>query len=70
VEFERQGLSSVLVVTEAFQDVARFQAAALGHRDLKHIVVPHPIGGRPVTEVREIGRTVVTELIQRMSGGG
>ncbi len=67
MEFERRGLASVLVVTDAFEAVARFQAEALGQPDLKHVVVPHPIGGRPVAEVREIGRTVVDDLVRRIS---
>ena len=52
----------MLVVSEAFLTVALIQGEALGHAGINYIVVPHPIGGRIATEVREIAREVVSQL--------
>jgi hypothetical protein len=67
VEFERRGIASFLVVTEAFEVVARLQAEALGAPAMKHVVTPHPIGGRAAADVRRIGRAVVEEIVGRVS---
>jgi hypothetical protein len=52
----------VVVCTEPFEALARLNARARGVEDLDLIVLPHPMGVRPVDEVRELGREVGERL--------
>ncbi len=69
MEFERRGIASFLVVSDAFEIVACLQGEALGMPAMKYVVVPHPIGGRAVAEVREIARGVAAEVVARVEHG-
>jgi hypothetical protein len=44
----------VLVVTEAFESLAKLVAKQQGLADIRMIVVPHPLGGLPEPEVDRI----------------
>jgi hypothetical protein len=52
----------VVVCTEPFEALARLNARARGAEDLDLVVLPHPLGVRPVDEVRELGRQVAERV--------
>lgn len=53
---------AIVVCTEPFRTLAELNARAKGIPDLDLIVVPHPLGVRPVDEVEEIGRDVARQI--------
>lgn len=59
-----------MVVTEVFANLARTAARAHGYPDMRMLVLPHPMEGRPETEVRAIARDRLAELVAMLAGGG
>ncbi len=54
VALEREGRPSIVAVTEEFAKHAGNMARHLGHPDLKVLVLPYPLEGRPEPELRKI----------------
>lgn len=54
VALEAAGKPAVVAVCEEFVPHARNMAAALGHGDLKVLVLPYPLESRPESEIRAI----------------
>ena len=54
VVVERHDKPVIAIVAEEFATHGRRMAAHLGHRDLKVLVLPYPLEGRPESELREI----------------
>jgi hypothetical protein len=54
VTLERAHKPAVVAVCEEFEVHGRNMATSLGHGDLKHLVLPYPLEGRPEKEIREI----------------
>ena len=52
VELEKRGIPCAVICSEPFLGLGRTQAAVLGVPDLPIIVVPHPLGGIALEEVR------------------
>lgn len=57
---------SVVICTEPFETLAKLNARARKVEDLDVIVLPHPLGVRPVGEVQQFGR----EVAERMAALG
>jgi hypothetical protein len=55
VTLERLEKPAVVAVCEEFETHARNMATYLGHPDLKLLVLPYPLEGRPEDEIRRIG---------------
>jgi hypothetical protein len=53
---------AVVVCTEPFEALARLNARARGAEDLDLVVLPHPLGVRPLDEVRQLGRQVAAHV--------
>jgi hypothetical protein len=53
---------AVVVCTEPFEALARLNARARGAEDLDLVVLPHPLGVRPLDEVRQLGRQVAEHV--------
>jgi hypothetical protein len=56
VTLEQQGKPAIVAVCEEFQHHGRNMASFLGHANLKMLVLPYPLEGRPEAEIRAIGR--------------
>jgi hypothetical protein len=54
VTLEQQGRPAIVAVTEEFAKHAGNMASHLGHPDLKLLVLPYPLEGRPEHELRKI----------------
>lgn len=66
-EFETLGLPAVLVSTTGFIDAADEQAKRLGLAALRRVHLPHPIQNRTDSEVANLARAAVGELLEAIS---
>jgi len=57
------GATAVAVVTEEFAQLAEVIAKADRQPELRILVLPHPLEGRPEAEIREIARDQVSVLV-------
>ncbi len=67
VFFEDQGLPTATVVSAEFVKAARSQAEALGAREYKTVVVPHPIQPLTREEVRVLADKAWDEIVARLT---
>ena len=58
-----------MVVTEVFANLARTAARAHGYPEMRMLVLPHPMEGRPEAEVRKIARERFAELAAALAEG-
>ncbi|MBI4610369.1 MAG: hypothetical protein HY726_15340 [Candidatus Rokubacteria bacterium] len=65
--FEDQGLPTATVISAEFVKAARSQADALGARDYRTVVVPHPIQPLTREEVRVLADKVWDEILARLT---
>jgi hypothetical protein len=66
-EFEALGRPAVLVSTTGFIDAADAQAKGLGLVALRRVHLPHPIQNRTDSEVADLARAAVEELLEAIS---
>jgi hypothetical protein len=64
IELSRRGVRTALVCSEPFLEMARTQARVFGEPDLSLLVVPHPLGGIPVDDVRARAESALPGLIR------
>ena len=69
VFFEDRGLPTATVITTEFQRAARAQAEALGARDYRTVMVPHPIQPLTRDEVRALAERAFDEIVARLTVG-
>ncbi len=67
VFFEDHGIPTATVISSEFVRAARAQADALGARDYKTIVVPHPIQPLTRDEVRALADKAYDEIVARLT---
>jgi alkanesulfonate monooxygenase SsuD/methylene tetrahydromethanopterin reductase-like flavin-dependent oxidoreductase (luciferase family) len=67
VFFEDQGLPTATVISAEFVKAARAQAEALGARDYKPVIVPHPIQPLTREEVRALADKAWDEILARLT---
>ncbi|MCU1378212.1 MAG: hypothetical protein JWN29_1195 [Acidimicrobiales bacterium] len=64
VTLERAHKPAVVAVCEEFEVHGRNMANSLGHADLKHLVLPYPLEGRPEKEIREIAHEYYPRFLE------
>ena len=62
INFEKQGIPAVAVVTEPFIPTARAMAELNGMAGYPFVVVPHPIGSLDEATVRERADAVLARI--------
>ena len=67
VFFEDQGLPTATVISSEFVKAARAQADALGAREYRPVVVPHPIQPLTREEVRVLADKVIDAILARLT---
>ena len=67
VLFEDQGLPTATVISSEFVKAARAQADALGAREYRPVVVPHPIQPLTREEVRVLADKVIDAILARLT---
>lgn len=67
--FERRGVPSVALFTEAFEGLA--DAVSRGHQvpDLARVILPHPLNDRPEAEVRSAAADRIDEIVAKLTTG-
>jgi hypothetical protein len=68
VELERCGIPTVLVTTTRFRPVVAALASATGLRDIRALVLEHPIGGTDRDALRERADRAYDELVTLLTG--
>jgi len=61
-ELRRRGPATAVVCSEAFVRLAQNQARVFGVADLPLIVIPHPLGGIAMPEVRARAEHALPQL--------
>ena len=67
VELERRGLTTVLLVTDAFVPLAKTLVAREGAPDLRMAEIAHPIGGQATENMKTVGENVVASIIESLA---
>ena len=63
-EVRRRGAMSAVVCSEPFLKLARNQARTFGVPDLPLIVIPHPVGGIEMSEVKARSERALPQLTE------
>jgi len=67
VFFEDRGIPTATVISAEFVRAARAQADALGAREYRTVVVPHPIQPLTPDEVRALADKVFEDIVRRLT---
>ncbi len=67
VFFEDHGIPTATVISSEFVTAARAQAEALGARDYRAVVVPHPIQTLTREEVQALADKAYDEIVRRLT---
>jgi alkanesulfonate monooxygenase SsuD/methylene tetrahydromethanopterin reductase-like flavin-dependent oxidoreductase (luciferase family) len=67
VFFEDHGIPTATVISAEFARAARAQADALGAKDYRTVVVPHPIQPLTRDEVRALADKAFDEIVRRLT---
>jgi alkanesulfonate monooxygenase SsuD/methylene tetrahydromethanopterin reductase-like flavin-dependent oxidoreductase (luciferase family) len=67
VFFEDHGIPTATVISSEFVRAARAQADALGAKDYRTVVVPHPIQPLTREEVRALADKAFDEILKRLT---
>jgi hypothetical protein len=66
---ERAGIPAVSLCTDAFRVTAEAMANQLGFPGYQYVAVPHPIASRTETEIDELARDALPEIVRVLGGG-
>jgi hypothetical protein len=67
LSFESDSKPAVLVASSAFADAAAHQASALGQREVRRVLVAHPIQDRTDEELQDLARGALDEVLAGLS---
>jgi hypothetical protein len=59
---ETEGIPTVVVVTEVFENLAGLAARARGYESLRTLVLPHPMETRSEDEIRRMVRARLRDI--------
>ncbi len=62
-ELRRRGPMTALICSDAFLNLARTQARVFGVPDMPLIVIPHPLGGIAMAEVKSRAGRALPQLL-------
>jgi hypothetical protein len=66
-ELRRRGPMTAVICSEAFLNLARTQSRVFGVPDLPLIVIPHPLGGIAMNEVKARAEQALPPLVDLLS---
>lgn len=67
--FEKQGVPSASIVTDAFVETGRAMAKAWGVPDYKFLIMPHPIANLTEEELEQRARDIAPQVVQLLLAG-
>ena len=62
-ELRRRGPMTAVICSDAFLNLARTQARVFGVPDMPLIVIPHPLGGIAMAEIKSRAERALPQLI-------
>ena len=68
VEFEKRGIPSTTIITEAFKRAADFQFRSKGMEGHTYVQLPHPVSNLQQGEIRELTLRFVDEVASHLTG--
>ena len=68
VEFEKRGIPSTTIITEAFKKAADFQFRGKGMEGHPYVALPHPVSNLQPEEIRELTLRFVDEVAGHLMG--
>lgn len=66
VEFEKRGIPSTTIITEAFKNAADFQFRGKGMEGHPYIELPHPVSNLQPDEMRDTTLKFVEEVASHL----
>ncbi len=66
VEFEKRGIPSTTIITEAFKNAADFQFRGKGMEGHPYVQLPHPVSNLQPEEMRETTLKFVVEVASHL----
>ncbi len=67
VEFEKRGIPSTTIITEAFKKAAEFQFRSKGMEGHSYVQLPHPVSNLQPDEIRELALRFVDEVVSHLT---
>ena len=64
VEVRRRGVPTAVICSDPFERLGRTQAKVFGVPELPLVMIPHPLGGIPMDEVRARADRALPELVR------
>ncbi len=68
MNFEKVGIPTVCMITEAFLTVAKAQQQALDYQELPFVMLEHPVAVATDAEVHEKVERVYLEVVSKLTG--
>jgi len=68
VEFEKRGIPSTTVITEAFRTAADFQFKGKGMAGHPYVQLPHPVSNLTTDEMKSVTAGFVDEVAGHLKG--
>ncbi len=66
VEFEKRGIPSTTIITEAFKKAADFQFRGKGMEGHRYVQIPHPVSNLQPGAMRELSLRFVDEVASHL----
>ena len=63
-ELRKRGLVTTVICSDPFIRLGKTQAMVLGTPDLPLVIVPHPVGGLALDQVRERALVAVPQVVK------
>ncbi|MFC1492051.1 hypothetical protein ACFLQ0_05650 [Nitrospinota bacterium] len=68
VKFEKRGIPSTTIITEAFRTAADFQFKGKGMPNHPYVKLPHPVSNLTPEEMKAIAKDFVDEVAGQLQG--
>ena len=62
-ELRKRGLVTALICSDHFQKLATTQARVFGVPDLPLVIIPHPLGGLSLAEVKQRADMAIPQVV-------
>jgi hypothetical protein len=70
IAFEREGVASAVICSDAFDATARAMAEVHGSPDYQYLSTPHPVASLGVAQVKERALRLLQPVVSRLCEGG
>ena len=63
VQLRKRGLATAVICSDSFLKLAQNQSRVLGVPDLPLVIIPHPLGGLTIDDVRQRADVAVPQIL-------